>query len=93
MAPLIVIECLVLFIALFLVARFVFVESVVDNAFTAALGNPLKLASYLWVAFWKTRLEVQAVIIGLLVTVLFLLRHLNRSIIAYALTRRDSLLS
>ena len=92
MTPLLVIELIAVIIAIYFFANLIFVSRVVDNAFNAALGNPVLFIGYLWDAFWGTRTEVQAIIIILFLGFGMLLRDINRSIISYILMRRSELL-
>ena len=89
MVPLLILECIGFFVALYLFANFVFVSHVVDNALTAALGNPFKLISYFWQAFLVARTEVKVILIGIAVAVGFFLRDINRGLIAYVVMRRS----
>ena len=83
-------EILVIFFAVFFVARIVFVGEVINNALVAALGNPVALAVYFWGSFWETSITTQGIIILIVVTFVLLLRHLNRIFLSYFLTKRDT---
>jgi len=87
MIPLLLIEFLGLAVALFIFARVVFVGAVVNNALTAALGNPLRFIGYLWSAFLGAGILVQVLVLLLMVGLAFVLRDINRSLISYALMR------
>lgn len=91
MVPLLVIEIIVAVLAIYLFAKFIFVAAVVNNALTAAFGNPFKLVVYLWKAFLGTRGEIQALIVAMALVGLLLLRDLNRSLISYLLLRRSQI--
>ena len=92
MTPLFIIEFLAIGAGLYLIARFVFVSSVVENALIASFGKPLHLISYFWNAFWDAGLLVQGLIALLLIALGFILRDLNRSLISYAFMRRSEFL-
>lgn len=89
--PLVILELIGLFVALSFFARLVFVEKVVSNALTAAVGNPFKLFTYLVSAFLGSEFTTQAVIVILLAVVILVLRDLNRSLIAYLVMKRNQL--
>lgn len=91
MIPLFVLELAAVIMGIYLFTNFIFVGKVIDNTLNAALGSPWQMFVYLWSSFWKTRLEVQLVILGMMIFLAFLLRQLNRSIIAYVLMKRVSL--
>jgi len=88
-APLFLIELIVIALAIYFFANLIFVGEVVDNALNAALGNPWKLIVYLWNAFLGTRLEVQVIIAALVIAAALVLRDLNRSLISYILMKRQ----
>lgn len=88
-APLFLIEFIGGIIAVYFVANFVFVSRVVDNALSAALGNPLKLFAYFWGAFLVTTTEVKVLIVILFIAFGMLLKDLNRSMLSYLLMRRN----
>src|SRR3989344_4982229 len=89
--PLVILELIGLFVALSFFTRLVFVEKVVSNALTAAVGNPFKLFTYLVSAFLGSEFTTQAVIVILLAVVILVLRDLNRSLIAYLVMKRNQL--
>ncbi len=89
MIPLFIIEFLAIGAGLYLVARFVFVSRVVENALIVSFGKPLHLISYFWNAFLNAGLLVQGLIALLLIALGFILRDLNRSLISYAFMRRS----
>lgn len=88
MAPLLLVEIIVIGIAIYAFANLIFINQVVDNALSAALGNPFKLIAYLWNSFLITRAEVKVVIIALVLVGLKLLRDVNRGIISFVLMKR-----
>ena len=87
--PLFLIEFVGGIIAVYLIANFVFVSRVVDNALAAALGNPVRLTAYFWSAFLSTSTEVKVLIVALFIAFGMVLKDLNRSIVSYFLMRRD----
>jgi hypothetical protein len=91
--PLFIIEFLAIGAGLYLVARFVFVSSVFQNALVSSSGRPLFIISYLWGAFMRAGFPLQALIVILLGVLGFILRDVNRSLISYALMRRSEYLN
>ena len=91
--PLLVFELVVLFVTLSFFAKLIFVEKVVANALTAALGNPLKLFLYLISAFLGTALFTQIVILTVAAAIILILRDINRSLISYLTFKRDQLMT
>jgi hypothetical protein len=92
-APLLIIELIILALAMGFFTQYVFVERVVSNALASTLGNPFRILSYLWLAFIKTRKVTKVIVIVVLGGGIFLLRDVNRSILAYVAMRRRELFS
>ncbi len=86
--PFLAAEVITLFIAILLIARFVFVEKVFSNVFLVALGNPWKFFTFILAAFIDTHVWTKAVILLLFAGGFLLLRDVNKSIITYVLMHR-----
>lgn len=86
--PLIIAEILIILGAIYLLAKFIFVKEVVDNALLNSASNPLRLAEFLFFAFlathWATKI---AVIVFLALGALFL-RDLGRTLASYRSTSK-----
>ena len=87
--PLLITELIVGWVGLTFLANYIFVEKVVSNALTFSVGNPLRLMSYAFSAFFATNLLNQAIVIICGAALLLMLRNINRSIIEYVSMKRN----
>lgn len=90
-APLLVIELLIGILAFYFLAKNVFIEKVISNAFSSALGNPLKFVAYFLNAFWVSNFLNQVISVLIILSLTFLLRDINKSFVAYAAMKRKKL--
>ncbi len=88
--PLVVFEIVVLGAAVYLLAKYIFVEKVISNTFLFAGRNPLTMLSFLFDAFLRTSLLEQIAIIILLSIGALLLRDIGRTLASYRTTSRAS---
>lgn len=86
--PLLVLELAILVVAVYLLARFVFIEKVVSNTFLAASNSPLLIVSFMFSAFLYTTFLNQAIIVVLLSLGILLLRDFGRALVSYRSTSR-----
>ncbi|MST04232.1 MAG: hypothetical protein EXS49_01520 [Candidatus Pacebacteria bacterium] len=90
-APLLVTELLIGVIAFYFLAKNVFIERIISNAFSSALGSPFKFVVYFLNAFWVSNFLNQLISILIVLSLIFLLRDINKSFVAYAAMKRKKL--
>ena len=86
--PLLAGEIILVFVAVFLIARFVFVEKVVSNAFLITVENPWRLFLFLGSSFMSAHFMVKAAVILLFAAGLLILKDINKSMVTYLLMHR-----
>ncbi len=84
--PLVIFEVVVLATAVYLLAKYIFVEKVISNTFLFAGRNPLTMLFFLLDAFLRTSLLEQIIIIILLSIGALLLRDIGRTLASYRRT-------
>ncbi len=86
--PVVIFEILFIALAINLFAESVFIARVIENAAGVIADSPVELFSFLWAAFWNSRLEVKLeVATAFLMGVLFLW-SIKRAIVSYEIIRR-----
>ncbi len=86
--PIIILEIGVVVMAVYFLAKFVFIERVVGNSLTWAAHNPISLFAFFISAFVHTTLLKQIIIIIGLALGALLIRDIGRIIVSYQSTSR-----
>ena len=86
--PLLVLEILILGVAIFFFARYVFIAKVVDNALLNAVHNPLQIFSFMFFAFLATSWLKKIVVVVFLGLGVLLLGDLGRVLTSARTTAR-----
>ncbi len=90
-APLLAVEIIVGIFAFYCLSKNIFIERVFSNAFSAALGSPFKFVMYFINAFLVSKFLNQVISVLIVVSLVFLLRDINKSFVAYAAMKRKKL--
>jgi hypothetical protein len=86
--PVIVFEVLLIGLAVNLFAESVFIARVVENAANVLKGNGFSIVTFLWAAFWNSRLEVKLEIATAILMAVLFLWSIKRAIVSYEMIRR-----
>lgn len=87
--PVLVVEVAVLALILYSLGRIVFVQSVLENAFTVLFLNPLKIFPFVTSAFISAPLATKVFTLVAAVLLAILLRHLTQGMLRLFLVREN----
>ena len=88
--PVAIFEVLFIALAVNLFAESVFIARVVENAVGILKDSPWAVASFLWSAFWNSRLEVKIEVASAFLMGALFLWSVKRAIVSYEIIRRRS---
>ncbi len=86
--PVVIFEILFIALAINLFAESVFIARVLENAAGVVKGSPVELFSFLWSAFWNSRLEVKLEVATAALMGALFLWSIKRAIVSYEMIRR-----
>ena len=87
--PVLVAEVVVMSFILYALARFVFVERVLDNGFTVLFARPEGIPSFLVGGFLHTSVTAQVLVCGTVLLAALLIRHITQGILRFILVREN----
>ena len=87
--PVLVAEEAVISFILYALARFVFVERVLDNGFTLFFARPGGIFSFLVSGFLNASATAQVLVLGVVLLAALLIRHITQGILRFILVREN----
>ena len=87
--PVLVAEVTVMSFILYALARFVFVERVLDNGFRVAFARPEGILSFLVSGFLHASVTAQVLTSGVVLLAALLIRHITQGILRFILVREN----
>ena len=87
--PVLIAEVVVISFILYALARFVFVERVLDNGFTVLFAHPEGIFSFLIAGFLHASLASQVLTLGVVLLAALLIRHITQGILRFILVRQN----
>ena len=87
--PVLIAEVAVISFILYALARFVFVERVLDNGFTVLFARPEGIFSFLIGGFLHASLASQVLMLGAVLLAALLIRHITQGILRFILVRQN----
>lgn len=87
--PVLVLEIVLIFAVLYVLARYVFLQRVIENASSVFFQNPSGIFSFFISAFTSAPVATKIFSIALLALVAILLRQLTQGLLRYILVREN----
>lgn len=87
--PVVIAEVVVLSFVIYALARLIFVERVLQNGLSVIFARPEGIGSFLMRGFLQASVPTQALMVGIVILVALLIRHLTQGILRFILVREN----